>query len=133
MLLQVLTVAREQGSPLAAGLDAAVERAGVTPRSSTTSATRPSTAGCHPTCRFGAVRAALTAVIRPGLVHLGLPATDPIWLVPPAPWTQLRLWSGGDVPRDEALEPHLQRPGLSGLRRRARQSGGRLLRRLRSG
>jgi hypothetical protein len=197
MLLQVLTVAREQGSPLAAGLDAAVERAGryaaIQERLISPEGTFPllgrsaayrfaalhhlSYSALHrqlpPHLTPGAVRAALTAVIRrmadapgtldgdgwltlgavgpqpalreaynstgslyvclTGLVHLGLPATDPFWLAPPAPWTQLRLWSGGDVPRDEALEPHRQGPGLSGLRRRARQSGGRLLRRIGSG
>jgi hypothetical protein len=38
-----------------------------------------------------------------GLVHLGLPADDDFWTAPPAPWTQQRIWSGEDVPRDEAL------------------------------
>lgn len=31
-----------------------------------------------------------------GLVHLGLPATDPFWTAPSAPWTPLRIWSGDD-------------------------------------
>jgi hypothetical protein len=39
-----------------------------------------------------------------GLVHLGLPADDPFWTAPPAPWTQRRVWSGEDVARDEGLE-----------------------------
>ncbi len=39
-----------------------------------------------------------------GLVHLGLPATDPFWLAPPGRWTQQRIWAGEDVPRDVALE-----------------------------
>jgi hypothetical protein len=39
-----------------------------------------------------------------GLVFLGLPANDPFWTAPPAPWTQQRIWSGEDVPRDHALE-----------------------------
>ncbi|WP_162419777.1 DUF2264 domain-containing protein [Microvirga brassicacearum] len=38
-----------------------------------------------------------------GLVHLGLPADDPFWIAPPAPWTQRRIWAGEDVPRDRAL------------------------------
>jgi len=39
-----------------------------------------------------------------GLVHLGLPADDPFWKTAPHPWTQRRIWSGDDVPRDKALE-----------------------------
>jgi hypothetical protein len=39
-----------------------------------------------------------------GLVHLGLPVTDPFWTAPAAPWTQQRIWAGEDIPRDEALE-----------------------------
>ena len=38
-----------------------------------------------------------------GLVHLGLPADDLFWTTPPAPWTQRRIWSGEDAPRDRAL------------------------------
>ena len=38
-----------------------------------------------------------------GLVHLGLPANDPFWTAPPADWTQKKIWSGEDVPRDHAL------------------------------
>lgn len=39
-----------------------------------------------------------------GLVHLGLPADDPFWTAPAAPWTQRRIWAGDDVPRDRALQ-----------------------------
>jgi hypothetical protein len=39
-----------------------------------------------------------------GLVHLGLPADDPFWTAPAAPWTQKRIWAGEDIPRDHALE-----------------------------
>ena len=39
-----------------------------------------------------------------GLVHLGLPADDRYWTDPPVPWTQQRIWSGADVPRDRSLE-----------------------------
>lgn len=37
-----------------------------------------------------------------GLVHLGLPADDPFWTAPPAPWTQRRIWAGEDIPADHA-------------------------------
>lgn len=38
------------------------------------------------------------------LVHLGLPPDDPYWTAPYADWTQRQIWSGQDVPRDEALQ-----------------------------
>jgi hypothetical protein len=37
-----------------------------------------------------------------GLVQLGLPADDPFWTAPAAPWTQKKIWSGADVPADHA-------------------------------
>ena len=46
-----------------------------------------------------------------GLVHLGLPADHPFWMVPDADWTQKRIWSGQNVQQDHALEHglHLER------------------------
>jgi hypothetical protein len=38
-----------------------------------------------------------------GLLHLGLPPTDPFWTAPARPWTQKRIWSGEDVPADHAM------------------------------
>jgi len=37
-----------------------------------------------------------------GLAHLGIPANDPFWTAPSAPWTQKRLWNGEEVPGDHA-------------------------------
>lgn len=54
----------------------------------------------------GALYVALT-----GLVHLGLPADDPFWTAPAAPWTQQRIWSGEDVPVDHALEDEQEDEG----------------------
>jgi len=39
-----------------------------------------------------------------GLVHLGLPADDPFWTAPAAPWTQQRIWAGSDISPDKALK-----------------------------
>lgn len=39
-----------------------------------------------------------------GLLHLGLPATDPLWTAPAAPWTQKRIWAGEDVAADHAMK-----------------------------
>jgi hypothetical protein len=38
-----------------------------------------------------------------GLLHLGLPANDPFWTAPDAPWTQKRIWSGENIPADHAI------------------------------
>jgi len=39
-----------------------------------------------------------------GLLHLGLRPDDPFWSEPDQPWTQKRIWSGQDVPRDKAMD-----------------------------
>jgi hypothetical protein len=39
-----------------------------------------------------------------GLVFLGLPADDPFWTAPDADWTQKKVWSGQDIPRDHAID-----------------------------
>lgn len=33
-----------------------------------------------------------------GLLHLGLPPTDPFWTEPDQPWTQKRIWAGENLP-----------------------------------
>jgi len=38
-----------------------------------------------------------------GLLPLGLPASDPFWSAPPAPWTARLAWSGEPFPIDKAL------------------------------
>jgi hypothetical protein len=37
-----------------------------------------------------------------GLLPLGLPASDPFWSAPAAPWTSVRAWSGQAFPIDHA-------------------------------
>jgi hypothetical protein len=37
------------------------------------------------------------------LLPLGLPAADPFWSSPPAPWTAVKAWSGQPFPIDHAL------------------------------
>jgi hypothetical protein len=37
------------------------------------------------------------------LLPLGLPATDPFWSSPAAPWTAVKAWSGQSFPIDRAL------------------------------
>jgi len=38
-----------------------------------------------------------------GLLHLGLPASDPFWQAPSEPLTQQKIWAGQDVPADKPL------------------------------
>lgn len=38
-----------------------------------------------------------------GLLHLGLPPDDPFWTAPAGQWTQQKIWSGKDVPRDHEM------------------------------
>jgi len=38
-----------------------------------------------------------------GLLHLGLPPSDPFWAEPDLPWTQRRLWAGENLPADHAI------------------------------
>ena len=38
-----------------------------------------------------------------GFLPLGLPASDPFWSDPSAPWTAKALWQGVDLPTDHAL------------------------------
>lgn len=37
-----------------------------------------------------------------GMLHLGLPANDPLWTDPARDWTQKRLWAGENVPSDHS-------------------------------
>jgi hypothetical protein len=39
-----------------------------------------------------------------GMLQLGLPADDPFWTAPAAPWTQKKIWSGADIPGDHAYK-----------------------------
>ncbi|MDR2981368.1 MAG: DUF2264 domain-containing protein [Puniceicoccales bacterium] len=38
-----------------------------------------------------------------GLLALGLPASDPFWSAPDAPWTSVKAWAGVDIPGDHAI------------------------------
>ena len=35
---------------------------------------------------------------------LGLPAEDPFWSAPAEPWSAVKIWSGGDMPADHAVQ-----------------------------
>ena len=37
-------------------------------------------------------------------VTLGLPETDEFWSAPAQPWTAVKVWNGGDIPADHALD-----------------------------
>ncbi len=58
--------------------------------------------GHQPSIREGYISTGSLYLCLTGLLHLGLPANDPFWTAPAAPWTQKRIWSGEDVKADKA-------------------------------
>ena len=65
---------------------------------------RPGVVGFQPSMRDSYINAGSLYLCTTGLMHLGLPATDPLWTEPASPWTQQALWSGADLPGDHALK-----------------------------
>lgn len=60
--------------------------------------------GHQPSHREGYIATGSLYLCLTGFVHLGLPADDPLWTAPAAPWTQVRIWSGEDTPADRAYK-----------------------------
>lgn len=60
--------------------------------------------GSQPSIRESYISTGSLYLCAVGLLHLGLPPTDPFWTDPPQPWTQKRIWSGQDVNPDHALK-----------------------------
>lgn len=60
--------------------------------------------GHQPSIREGYISMGSSYLCLTGLVHLGLPADDPLWAAPAQPWTQQRIWSGADIKPDHALK-----------------------------
>lgn len=59
--------------------------------------------GYQPTMRDHYNNTGALFICLTGLNHLGLPADDPFWTAPAADWTQKKIWSGVDVPRDHSM------------------------------
>ena len=64
----------------------------------------PGLAGDQPALRENYIATGSLYLCLTGFLHLGLPATDPFWTAPSAPWTQVRLWSGENLPADQAYK-----------------------------
>lgn len=64
---------------------------------------RPGAVGHQPSLAEGYISTGSLYLCATGLLHLGLPAADPLWSDGDAPWTQQRLWQGEDLPGDHAL------------------------------
>jgi hypothetical protein len=64
----------------------------------------PGVAGRQLSVREGYISSGSVYLCTEGLLHLGLPANDPLWTDLPAAWTQKRIWSGEDVPADHAIK-----------------------------
>ena len=60
-------------------------------------------AGYQPAIRENYISTGSLYLCLTGLLHLGLPANDPLWTAPAKDWTQKRLWAGENVPADHAL------------------------------
>ena len=65
---------------------------------------RVGVAGYQPAVRETYISTGSLYLCLVGLLHLGLPATDPFWTAPASDWTQKRLWSGQDVRADHAAK-----------------------------
>lgn len=63
---------------------------------------RPGIAGYQPAIRESYISTGSLYLCLDGMLHLGLPASDPLWAAPAADWTQKRLWAGENVPSDHA-------------------------------
>jgi hypothetical protein len=63
---------------------------------------RVGVAGYQPAVREDYISTGSLYLCLNGMLHLGLPASDPLWADPAQPWTQKRLWSGENVPADHA-------------------------------
>lgn len=61
-------------------------------------------AGYQPAVRESYISTGSLYLCLTGLLHLGLPADDPLWTSPAVDWTQKRLWAGENVPADHALK-----------------------------
>lgn len=64
---------------------------------------RPGVVGHQAQCAETYISTGSLYLCSTGLLHLGLPAGDPLWSDPDAPWTQKRLWAGEDLPGDHAI------------------------------
>ncbi len=63
---------------------------------------RPGIVGYQPAVKEPYISTGSLYLCLGGLLHLGLPAGDPLWTAPAADWTQKRLWRGENVPADHA-------------------------------
>jgi len=61
------------------------------------------TVGHQPALAEGYISTGSLYLCSVGLLHLGLPASDPFWTEPDQLWTQQRIWSGEDVTADHAI------------------------------
>ncbi len=61
-------------------------------------------AGYQPSVKESYISTGSLYLCLAGLLHLGLPANDPLWTAPTSDWTQKRLWSGQDMRSDHAVK-----------------------------
>jgi len=59
--------------------------------------------GHQPSIAEGYITSGTAYICTWAMLPLGLPATDPFWAAPPAPWTAKKAWSGVDIKTDHAI------------------------------
>lgn len=65
---------------------------------------RPGSVGYQPSLQEEYISSGSPYLCSEALVTLGLPANNPYWQGPDLPWSQKKIWSGVDVPRDHASD-----------------------------
>lgn len=65
---------------------------------------RPGVVGFQPDMADSYISTGSLYLCTLGMVHLGLPASDPLWTEPGKPWTQKKIWSGQNVKGDHAQD-----------------------------
>ena len=73
---------------------------------------QPGSVGSQPQLRESYISRGSPYLCTTGLLQLGLPASDPFWTDPSAPWTQQRIWSGeSEIPIDHFLDEKVKVTG----------------------
>lgn len=64
----------------------------------------PGAVGHQPAMRDSYINTGSLYLCLCGMKHLGLPANDPFWTAPDAPWTQQRIWNGEPSKGDHSVD-----------------------------
>ena len=65
---------------------------------------RPGVCGCQPELAEGYINVGSLYLCSAVFLPLGLPVSDPFWADEDADWTSRKVWSGGHVQIDHAID-----------------------------